>query len=104
MLTIGVQMIGLILILWAMRKDEDVSSIDRRVLTAIPSDIILIPWGIFVPLFGILAYGMEQPGLNGTLTIWNQLLNITFIIEGLLWIISGIVFNAIIRALKPQDF
>ena len=101
MLTIGVQMFGLILILLAMNKDEDVSSIDRRVLTAIPSDIILIPWGIFVPLFGILAYGMEHPG---PLTIWNQLLNITFVIEGLLWIISGIVFNAIIRALKPQDF
>ena len=99
----SVHMFGLILCLLTLKKDEDIPSIDRKILTALPADILLILWGIFVTLLGTLALCFGLPS-SGIVTIWGQLLYATFVIEGLLWIVSGIIFNAIIRALKPQDF
>jgi hypothetical protein len=98
---ICVQMFGLILCLLAINKDEDIPSIDRRILTTLPSDILLILMGIFAILLGLVGTTLNvYTSLN--LTIWGQLLPTTFVIEGLLWIASGIVFNAIFRAI--QDF
>jgi hypothetical protein len=97
---IGIQMFGLILCLLAIEKDEDISQIDRRILTVVPSDILLILWGIIVTYLGIMAYAAEQPPSSGIHTVWDQLSAATLVIEGLLWIVSGIVFNAIIRAMR----
>jgi hypothetical protein len=64
MLIIGVQTFGLILCLVAIEKDEDIPSIDRRILTALPSDILLILWGIIVIFLGIMAQAVRARGAN----------------------------------------
>jgi hypothetical protein len=82
---IGVQMFGLVLCLLGMKKGERISFN----LTALASDIFLILFGAFVIWWSLGWYGELL-----TPTIWDQMEYATFVITGLLWVASSIIFIA----------
>lgn len=91
---IGVQMFGLILCLLGIKKGEPV----LRDIFFKAACILLILWGALAFLVGIGFYGeaLDWSRLPGTrnLTIWDHMELATIVIEGLLWVASGIIFIA----------
>lgn len=89
---IGVQMFGLILCLLGIKKGEVLR--DFKV-SNILLNILLILWGALVIFWfwGMYCMVLDWSRLPGVrnLTIWDYMEYATFMIEGLLWIASGII-------------
>jgi hypothetical protein len=86
---IGVQMFGLILCLLGIKKGERIPFKASDIFLILASDVLLILWGALAIWWGIGGYGELR-----NLTIWDYMAYATFVIEGLLWISSSIIFIA----------
>jgi len=98
-LTIGIQVSGIILYLIGYRKKE---------LEDFPSlpfaTILLSLWGIFVIYATLVSYNefmdwISQP-FRREITIWDNIEYATGALKGLLWIASGLIF--IVTDLHPR--